>query len=359
MIGAGAVDPLGFVADELSCRGALVERGGGRVLAVLPGTLARELGLAEALVLTADPTGDEVGCGLGAPLLDRLVDEVRASVPVASIGWEADPPRLAMVERLAERWSPRNAVADLLEVAHAPATYLAGIFAWTAEADDRYQGVTTVVAHGVSASAPDDEATAALMCAIAGDDGRVSEGSSAPGVAVGAAGAIARRAADAIGPRLGEVGAAVARRRDRERDRIDQYFRSLTSETRKPRRSVAPSAVEARVAALRAEHAAKLRDLGARYTLRVRLEPVALAALAVEVAEVRFRVRRRKRERELTLSVPPAARAPDALACAACPFTTRAPVVCDDALHMLCESCAPDPRGRPVCSACAGKCGRV
>jgi hypothetical protein len=46
------------------------------------------------------------------------------------------------------------------------------------------------------------------------------------------------------------------------------------------------------------------------------------------------------------------ARAPDALACVACPSTARAPLLCDDALHVLCESCAPDATGRPRCRAC-------
>jgi hypothetical protein len=144
----------------------------------------------------------------------------------------------------------------------------------------------------------------------------------------------------------------VARRRDRERSRIDEYFTSLIAEARRPRRQVARSAIEARVAALRAEHQAKLRDLTARYTVRVRVEPVALAAIAVRVAEVRIRLRRRKGERELALHVPPHARGPDALACVACSGTTRAPLLCDDALHVLCESCAPDTSGRPRCPAC-------
>ena len=34
---------------------------------------------------------------------------------------------------------------------------------------------------------------------------------------------------------------------------------------------------------------------------------------------------------------------------------TRAPLLCDDALHILCETCAPDPSGRPRCPACRGK----
>ena len=353
MIDAAVLDPLGFAADELAARGALVERDGDRALAVLPGPLARQLAVPEAITLAAEPGDDRVPCGLGAPLLDRLIADVRASVPVASVAWPAEPPKLAAAERMAERVIVRNGVADVLGAAHASASYLAGAFAWIAEADDRYEGMVFVVAHGATGAEPDAEVTAALARVISGDDARAVDADNAQG-ATGAAAILARRSAEAIGARLGEVAAAVARRRDRELARIDDYFHSLTAEARRPRRQVARDAIEARVAALHAEHLAKLRDLRARYTLRVRLEPVALVAVSLRVAEVRLRLRRRKGERELALHIPPGARAPDALPCVACASTTRSPLLCDDALHILCETCAPDPTGRPRCPACRG-----
>lgn len=354
MIDTAVLDPLGFAADELAARGALVERDDDRALAILPGPVARELAVPEAITLAAVPGDDRIACGLGAPLLDRLIAGVRASVPVASIAWQAEPPRLAAAERLAERVIVRNGVADVLGAAHASATYLAAVLAWIAEADDRYEGMAFVVAHGTTGAEPDAEVAAALARVIAGDDDRATDERDARGAA-GAATLVARRSAEAIGPRLAEVGAAVARRRDRELARIDDYFHSLIAEARRPRRQVARDAIEARIAALHAEHGAKLRDLRARYTLRVRLEPVALVAISVRIAEVRLRLRRRKGERELALHVPPGARAPDALPCVACVSTTRAPLLCDDALHILCETCAPDVGGRPRCPACRGK----
>jgi hypothetical protein len=345
------LDPLGFVVDELSARGALVERAGPGALAVLPPPLAKSLDLPDTVAL-ADAAGDRaIGCGLGSPLLDGLVAAARASVAVASITALAEPPRTAASERLAERVVVRNGVADVLGAAHASATYLAGIFTWTAEADDRYQGMTITAANAATGAEPDPGCVSLIESLIVGADPRVAEERDARG-ATGGAAVVARRAALAIGPRLDEVGAAVARRRDRERARIDEYFGSLIAEAKRPRRQVARGAVDARVAALHAEHAAKLRDLTARYTLRVRLDPVALIAIAMRVVEVRIRLRRRKGEREIALHVPPCARTPDALACVACSGTTRAPLLCDDALHVLCETCAPDASGRPRCPAC-------
>ncbi len=346
-----ALDPLGFVVDDLTARGALVERAAAGALALLPPLVARSLDLPDTVAL-ADAAGDRaVGCGLGSPLLDRLVADARANVPVASIRALVEPPRTAVAERLADRVVVRNGVADVLGTAHTSTTYLAGIFTWTAEADDRYQGMTIIAANAATDDEPDPGGMSLIESLIAGTDERVAEERDARGAAGGAA-IVARRAALAIGPRLDEVGAAVGRRRDRERGRIDDYFGSLIAEAKRPRRQVARGAIEARIAALQAEHAAKLRDLTARYTLRVRLDPIALIAVSMRVAEIRLRLRRRKGEREIALHLPPGARAPDALACVACAGTTRAPLLCDDALHVLCEACAPDPGGRPRCPTC-------
>jgi hypothetical protein len=345
------IDPLGFVVEELAARGGLVDREGESAVAVLPAELARSLELPEAFTLAGAASGGAVGYGLGSPLLDRLVAEVRAVVPVASIALSADPPRTAVAERMADRLVVRNGVADVLGVSHVSASYLVGVLAWTAEADDRYQGMTMVAANAATAAEPDAICGAALAAVIVEDDGGATEERDARG-AVGGADVVARRAVRAIGARLDEVTAAVARRRDRERTRLDEYFGSLIGEAKRPRRQVARGAIDARVAALRAEHEAKLRELTGRYALRVRIEPVGLAAISMRVAEIRVRLRRRKGEREIALHVPPYARAPDALACVACPGTTRAPLLCDDALHVLCEVCAPDAGGRPRCPAC-------
>lgn len=354
MIDQAALDPLAFVASELTARGALVEGSEGAALALLPPPLAQLLGLPETCALAEAPAPGATSCGLGSALLDRLVAEVRADVPVASVTWLEEAPRLASAERLAERIVVRNGVADLLGVSHAAATYLAGVFAWTAEADDRYQGTTLAAVHAGTSGEPEAAVVAAIAAVIGGQDDRVTEGRDEGGalVALGGAAALAARSTLAIGARLDEVTAAVTRRRDRERSRIDEYFASLIAEASRPRRQVARGAIEARVAALRAEQEAKRRDLATRYTLRVRVEPVALLAVTMRVAELRVRLRRRKGERELALHVPPRARTPDALACVACVATTRSPLLCDDALHVLCERCAPDAGGRPRCPGC-------
>src|ERR1044071_3003147 len=78
---AADLDPLGFVVDELSARGALVERGDRGALAVLPPLLARSFDLPDTLALADTASDHAIGCDLGSPLLDRLVTAARATVP--------------------------------------------------------------------------------------------------------------------------------------------------------------------------------------------------------------------------------------------------------------------------------------
>lgn len=347
----GPLDPLGFVTAELTRRGALLERSNDSALALLPDDVARSVGLPESVRLAADPADGIVGCGIGSPVLDQLVGDARTGLPVARITWDSEPPRATHAARFAARVVVRNGVADVLSVAHASATYVAGVIAWTAEADDRYQGLALNIVHSVTQSEPDASTTENISALLATDEIAAGLGDLREGIGGGPT--IAKRAASAIGSRLDEIGVAVMRRRDRERTRIDDYFASLVAEAQRPRRNVDKGAIAARVAALHAEHAAKRRDAAARYTLRVRFEPVAFVAIDVRVLEIRLRMRRRKAERELALHVPPGARSPDALACIACPSTTRAALLCDDALHILCEACAPEAGGRPRCPACA------
>ena len=351
MIDGGELDPIGFVGAELIARGGLVDRTGGDALVVLPAAVAARLVVPEVFTLAEAARPDAIGCGFGAPLLDLLTTEVRATVPVATVIWSAEPARAAVAERVAARLVARNGVVDVIGTGTAAATYLIGVFAWSAEADDRYQGMVTLVAQAATGGEPDDAAAAALMRLVSGADPRAEAGAAIGDASAGLR-ALADRLPRAIGVRLDEVGAAVGRRAERERSRLDSYFTSLIGEARRPRRQVANAAIAARVAALEAEHAAKLRDLATRYAVRVKLEPIALIAVAARVAEVRVRLRRRKGERELALQLPPTARTFDALACVACPATTRAPVLCDDALHLLCEACAPEVTGRPRCPAC-------
>jgi hypothetical protein len=133
-----------------------------------------------------------------------------------------------------------------------------------------------------------------------------------------------------------------------------EYYAAMVAEARAPRRRVDAAAVEAKVKHLEAERDSRLRDLAERFTLRVHARLAAALWVAVPVVHVRLRVRRRKGERELALRLPAGAHGFDRLPCEGCASTTERPALCDERLHVLCETCVPQATGRPRCPACAG-----
>ncbi len=345
-----AIDPVGFVMESLAARGALVEAAPGGAMALVPPETARALGLAEEtrLALDADGAG-AVGCGLGSPLLERLVAEARAEVPVASLRIDLEAPRAAQVSAAAERFVVRNGVCEFVGVTGGEATYVLAIVSYAAEADDRWEGTFNLVVESTTGGEPDAEFASLLDPARS--LARRSPVETAP-VPAPVASRIARRAELAAAPAIASMLDGVARRQARDRDRIVEYFDALIGEARAPRRRTDGAAIAAKVAQLIAERDAKVRDLAARYAVRVTLAPAALVRATARVANLRFRVRRRKGERELEARLPAGARSLDALACDGCGGATPRPALCDDKLHVLCEACVPSPQGRPRCRAC-------
>lgn len=357
-LGALAGAPLDFVVHALEAEGALVERGegqesgDGRALAVLPPPAAARLGLPEECRLALSPaSAGEVGCGLGAPLLERLVAEARARAPVTAVRLDVDPPRPAHARALAERFALRNGLADVLQISPGTAVYAAASVAYVVEADDRREGLVRVV------TAPDggepDEALAEMLD-LAWPAAVIVPGPQ--GAALDRAARvepwIAARAVAAVAEATRPLCADVARRHERDHERIAAYFADLAAEARAPRRRADAAAVAAKVAHLAAERDAKLRDLAARFAVRISCALAALVVAEVPSALISMRLRRRKASREIALWAPAVAGAVDRLACEGCGRPTGRPAACDREMHLLCEGCAPQAQGRIACRAC-------
>ncbi len=349
-------DPVEYAADALQAVGALVDRDADGILAVLPRDLAAELGVGEECRLTPrareGPRDDLLVCGMGTPALERLASQLEGTTALASARLDAPPPRPRQVRALAERFAVRNAPAEPSEASAGPATYLVAWLAWSAEADDRYDGVVQTGICLGDLNAPDP---GLLRLADPLSEAFHLEPAALPLDAPALCHALrlaAERGARALDEPLAGVRSLVERRLRRDHERIAEYFEGLARDARAPRRRIDPAAIEVKLAHLRAERDAKLRALSERYRLRVALAPLALLLVQVPTLRIRLRVRRRKLAGDLLLRLAPGASAFDPLACAACPGTTSRPLLCDDRLHVLCEACAPEAQGRPVCGAC-------
>lgn len=342
-------DPLRFVLDALEAEGALVERAADRAAVLIPREVAFRVGVPDEVELALYPErADEIAAGIGSPLLEKLVGEARKTVPAASIRVETEPPRPAHVRSIAERFALRNGLVEIVQVTVSPRAYLAATVAYAIEADDRREGMLTVIA------APDGgepDAGLGALLDVTSDDSRVVVPRSRVDVR-GAAHWITIRAERAV--RRASEGALsdIERRKERDRERIADYFAQLGAEARAPRRKTDPAAIEAKLAHLTAERDKKIEDLKSRYAARITARVAALVAAEVPAALVAVRLRRRKAERVIGLHVPAAVHAADALACEGCGMPAPRPAACDDAVHLLCEACAPVATGRIACPAC-------
>jgi hypothetical protein len=343
--------PLDFAVEALEAEGALCERheSSGRADALLPPGVARRFELAEEcrLALNAEGRG-EVACGLGSPLLERLVAEARTRCPVASIRLHTEAPRPAHVRSLAERFVLRNGLVEIAQVTTGVARYAVSWIAYAVEADDRREGLVRVVT-GPDGGEPDEAVRARFETVW--QDVHLEQGASEVGSGDAARWVIAR-AESAIRAAVVPLLSEVERRQTRDHDRIASYFAALIAEARAPRRRMEPSAVEAKVAHLVAERDKKLRDLGERFAARVRVALAAVTWVEVPAATISVRLRRRKASREITLRVPAGAQCTDKLACEGCSAPTGRPAACDERLHLLCEVCIPNAQGRFMCAAC-------
>jgi len=345
-------DPLAFAADALAAQGALVERSGDECVGILPEALARSLEIPEACTLigaVAADRVDAVACGLGSPLFERLTRWASARAPTASLRLAAEAPRPSQARALVERFPLRNAVFDIEQTTPTDATYVIGWFAWRAEADDRYDGQIVLAMHAADGAEPDG---ALVSLANPAHEPHRLQPEPCAGVGRAPLGLLARRAALRVREAIAPARAAVARRHARDHRRIAEYFAALIEDARSPKRRVEAAAIANKIEHMVSERDAKLRDLGQRYAMRVLVEPLALVSLALPAVSIRLRVRRRKREGELVLRLPAGAAALDRPACAACGGAAARPALCDDALHVLCETCVPHVQGRPECAAC-------
>ena len=290
------IDPLSFALEALGSRGALVDRTATGGMAVLPPALAHAVGTSEDLVLIAGAAEPGVtGCGFGTPLLERLIQDARASAPVAWVNLDARAPSLAQAESIAARIMLRNGLLDVLDATPGEALYLSAFFSVTAEADDRHEALFQIVLRADGGGEPDPSLAALLDPRRAAH--RFTATTAAQSLASDFAPLLApliARARATAGDLLATFREAVGRRLERERSRLEEYFASLMADARAPRRSVAPEAIVAKLAHLENERGQKLRELEPRYTIRARVLPAAVVCARVPVTRVRLRARRRK-----------------------------------------------------------------
>jgi hypothetical protein len=356
-------DPFAFTLDALASLGALVEPAPGQAEALLEPALAARLGVPEELTLApGPPEPGVVGCGLGSPLLERLVADARARLPSARARLAREAPRPAQARSLAERFAPRNGVSEFVDLGVREVLYVALWVAYVAEADDRSEGVVGVIASAPEGRRPDETFAAQLdplgsaldlVEAPAEATGGAPSDPADEAALAGAGTWLLPRIRAEVSARVADFRAGANRRHARDYERIAGYYEALAAEVKAPRRKADPAAAAAKLLHIAAERDGKLAGLLQRFAVRVSVRPAAALVLSAAAATAQVRVKRRKASRDLTLVLPAGAASLDQLGCEGCHGATAHPALCDAQLHLLCETCAPSAQGRFACPACA------
>lgn len=344
--------PLDFAARLLARRGALVEATPAAAEALLAAPLAAELGLGEHLVLTERPDAAAVHVGHGSALLERLVASVTTAVPFVAARADVSAVRGSQARDAVEGLVFRNGVFSVGAPVAAVGHRFVAHAVFTLHGDERREGLCAGAASLFNLGLVDG-----FGAAVAGSlaDAAVEQPERTAMVA-GARAALAACAARASEAAAG-FREGMQRRFGRDRERIEGYFTDLMSEldSRVARGRISPADVEDKRRVLERERAAKLEALSARYASKLELRAVAAMLVEAPVFRIPLELRRRKASRSIEVEYDCATRRLVAPPCDACGSPAPRPAACDEAVHLLCEACAPRSEGRVACSACRGR----
>jgi hypothetical protein len=335
-----------FAARLIELEGGAVETVATGLSALLPPALSTSWHAPEELTLSEAPDAVQ-RLAYGTELLDRMIETATSSVSIAGARLDVPTLRGGQIRSAAEHFGLRNGVVEINETRIGPQTRLVLSALATMQGDEKRELVVSVVLSPWSGTEVVGFAEAAfgLMPDRPPELLGVPESVLAAGLK-----ACARRAESmAQGFRDG-----MTRRFERDHGRIEAYFDDLLRELEKraSRGKLDPSTVEAKRSALRADRGAKHEALSARFVLRITVMPIALRIVAVEGGFATLMLRRRKASRTLELEYDAATRRIVPPRCDGCGAGAPKPAACDDALHLLCEACAPRAEGRVACPAC-------
>lgn len=344
--------PLEFAARLLARRGALVESTPLSTEVLLGEPLATEFGLNEHCVLTERPEPLAVHVGLGSSLLDRLVASVTATVPFVSARAHVTKVGAGQALHAAQSLVFRNGVFSVGGAVPAVGHRFVAHAVFTLHGDERREGLCAGTASLLNLGVVDQ-----FFSAVRGSLEEVTVDQ--PETAIVVAGARAALADCSV--RASEAAAGfkegMQRRFDRDRERIEGYFNDLASEveSRGARGRITPADVLEKRRVLERERAAKLEALSARYASKLELRAVAAMLVEAPIFRLPLELRRRKASRNIEVEYDCATRRLVPPPCDACGSPAPRPAACDDALHLLCEACAPRSDGRIACMACRGR----
>ena len=336
-------DPLRFVAAFLEQEGAAVESSPHRLEALLPGGIARALGLGEEVALSDDQgegAEDEL-ITYGSPALERILAVIREGGSVCRLRAQASVPRprdLESMARGAYRFHTRTRVLFQDPVPSA-SSYLLVHFSLVARSEDSHEAlILAIVNETTGAPVPSLEAVLTGPEALLADDRTQGED---PLPFPETLRTIEKEAVRLAERSLASFRNTMMRRRARDLERLFTYYASLAGEGqgRGSGRPPRGTAAEDRIRAIQEELDRKANGLDVQYGIRARLRPAAVSRVTIPSLRAEYRLQWRREERTIPVVWNPLLSEFEPLACDVCRAGGMEIVVPED-LRMLCKSCA-------------------
>lgn len=358
--------------DILSFASTLIEESGGavewnpsenRFQALLPDHARNRLGLQEALVTISDTmnAGEEQGSipiGFGTELLDRAILMARELGNTASVRMPGISIRKQAEPDPAEAFGFPNSTYEVKGAHDSWLDYWVWSFEVAADADERHEAVHHICVSSSGAGSP-RLPELILEHALNWEPLTVKESEfqerSLDNLFVAACDRVVRQA----GEGLTQFKETVKRHHARDIRRIETYFQDLNSEMEAEiqKRQLQGAELDIRKEKMRqleSEKARKLNALKDKYRVRLAINPMALLLARIPVRRCDLLVKRRKKERRMSVVYNLLSKGFDRMACEACGHDTYTLGFCDEALHLLCESCLSIFTNEKACPRCWG-----
>jgi hypothetical protein len=142
----------------------------------------------------------------------------------------------------------------------------------------------------------------------------------------------------------GEFVHRIEQRLERDRKRLQDYYRALARETDHPKRRAAaapsPDEIAAKKRVVELELRRKLAELNDRYALRAELRPVALARVRLPALVVPIVIQRKQALRDYRLYWNSLTKKFEPLSCSRCRRGTFSATFTNETVDLLCHACA-------------------
>ena len=337
-----------FLTTTLTVAGGVVEPMRHGLEGLLPQAAGERFGLPEEFRIRLDETGEVPGSvdgRLGSPLLERLLHERLAAPPLAAVALPAELPRSLP----ASAPTLLNAVrTGAVESAHAVTRYLVVEIRVVPQADELRSALQSVCIRledgALVRPLALQSAYPVTLEPLRREEVRCAEQALAVWL---------RRQGPAL---MQPAIETIARRGRRDLERMAAYYASLDAEmaeaVRRARRDDERERRRSKRAALPADLAARRAQLCERLKPRLSGSLVAATLVASDTECFTIGVRRRTREGAVIVRYRAGDGTFEGPACA-CSTATLRFFLCDERLHVLCETCGQHGRLDPSrCHAC-------